>query len=98
MEAPSAGLVVADDRGGRRLSPAGGPPPAPADAAEDEDQLSGRCTEENADTLAALFEGRFGLTVKHLAAGGTPPLAVLGEARVIDRFRSGSGGLSLTPA
>ncbi|WP_405827885.1 hypothetical protein [Streptomyces sp. NBC_00105] len=55
-------------------------------------------TDAEADTLAALSAGTFGLTVKHLAAPGTPPLAVLGEARAMDRFRSGSGGLHLTLA
>ncbi len=39
----------------------------------------------------------FGLTVKHLATPATPPLAVMGEVRVVDR--SGRGrGLRLTQA
>ncbi|MCX5174098.1 hypothetical protein [Streptomyces virginiae] len=44
--------------------------------------------------------GRFdeGAATHHqLTAPGTVPLAVLGEVRVIDRFRSGSGGLRVTP-
>ncbi|MCX5612606.1 hypothetical protein OHB39_34380 [Streptomyces sp. NBC_00047] len=60
--------------------------------------MPGWSTDADADTLAALSAGMFGLTVKHLAAPGMPPLAVLGEARVLDRFRSGSGGLRLTLA
>ncbi|MDX3540240.1 hypothetical protein PV721_39245 [Streptomyces sp. MB09-01] len=66
--------------------------------ASNANRLSGWSTDEDADALAALSAGTFGLTVKHLAAPGTPPLAVLGEARVIDRFRSGTGGLRLTIA
>ncbi|WP_404962618.1 hypothetical protein [Streptomyces sp. 147326] len=60
--------------------------------------MPGWSTDADADALAALSAGTFGLTVKHLATPGTPPLAVLGEARVIDRFRSGSGSLRLTLA
>ncbi|KIF01189.1 hypothetical protein PL81_37000 [Streptomyces sp. RSD-27] len=55
-----------------------------ADDPSDEDRLSGWSTDDDADdaddALAAL------------AAPGAGPLAVLGEVRVIDRYRSGSGG------
>ncbi|KJY24377.1 hypothetical protein [Streptomyces sp. A1547] len=64
-----------------------------ANEAEDEDRLSGWSTDEDADALAALSAGTFGLPVKHLSAPGTAPLAVHGEARVIDRFRSGRHSL-----
>ncbi|MEJ8642153.1 hypothetical protein WKI68_13050 [Streptomyces sp. MS1.HAVA.3] len=97
-EAPSAALVVAGAGGGTRRFRLEDPHLLLADDAEDEDRLSGWSTDEDADTLAALSAGTFGLTVKHLTAPGTPPLAALGEARVIDRFRSGSGGLRLTLA
>ncbi|MGW7065092.1 hypothetical protein ACWGHM_42330 [Streptomyces sp. NPDC054904] len=36
--------------------------------------------------------------MRRLTALGAGPLAVLGEVRVIDRFRSGSGGLRVTVA
>ncbi|MEU9088062.1 hypothetical protein [Streptomyces sp. NPDC048357] len=97
-EAPSAALAVAGAGGGSRRFRMEDPHLLLADDAADEDRLSGWSTDEDADTLAALSAGTFGLTVTHLATPGTPPLAVLGEARVIDRFRSGSGGLRLTPA
>ncbi|MFJ3819256.1 hypothetical protein [Streptomyces sp. NPDC090056] len=38
------------------------------------------------------------LSVRRLAAPGTLPLAVSGGVRVIERFRSGSGGLRVTLA
>ncbi|WP_404962662.1 hypothetical protein [Streptomyces sp. 147326] len=97
-EVPSAALVVAAAGGETRRFRLEDPHLLLADDAEDEDRLSGWSTDEDADALAALSAGTFGLTVKHLAAPGTPPLAVLGEARVIDRFRSGSGDLRLTLA
>ncbi|MGW5849862.1 hypothetical protein ACWFQ8_18225 [Streptomyces sp. NPDC055254] len=89
-EAPSAVLVVAGAGGGTRQFRLEDPHLLLADDADDEDRLSGWFTDEDGDALAALSAGTFGLTVKHLAAPGAPPLAVLGEARVIDRFRSGS--------
>ncbi|MEU9181848.1 hypothetical protein AB0C90_34440 [Streptomyces sp. NPDC048550] len=95
-EAPSAALVVTGAGGGTRRFRLEDPHLLLADDAEDEDRLSGWSTDEDADSLAALSAGTFGLTVKHLATPGAPPLAVLGEAHVIDRFRSGTGGLRLT--
>ncbi|MFJ9552097.1 hypothetical protein [Streptomyces erythrochromogenes] len=69
-----------------------------ADDAGGEDTLSGWSTDEAADTMAALAAGEFGAVLRRLAAPGAGPLAVPGEVRVIDRFRSGSGGLRLTLA
>ncbi|MFJ8570371.1 hypothetical protein [Streptomyces sp. NPDC093514] len=69
-----------------------------ADDAAGEDTLSGWSTDEDADTLAALVGGEFGASLRRLTAPGTGPLAVPGEVRVIERFRSGSGGLRLTLA
>ncbi|WP_328966170.1 hypothetical protein [Streptomyces virginiae] len=69
-----------------------------ADDAAGEDCLSGWSTDEDADELAALAGGEFGASLRRLTAPGTDPLAVPGEVRVIDRFRSGSGGLRLTLA
>ncbi|MFE3288418.1 hypothetical protein ACFXJJ_35685, partial [Streptomyces sp. NPDC059233] len=50
----------------------------------------------DADALAALAAGYAGATLARLTAPGAGPLAVLGEMRVTDRFRSGSGGLRIT--
>ncbi|WP_405419242.1 hypothetical protein [Streptomyces erythrochromogenes] len=69
-----------------------------ADDAGGEDTLSGWSTDDDADAIAALAAGEFGAAVRRLTAPGTGPLAVPGEVRVIDRFRSGSGGLRLTLA
>ncbi|MFD0374602.1 hypothetical protein [Streptomyces sp. NPDC127112] len=69
-----------------------------ADDPAGEDVLSGWSTDDDADTLAALTAGEVGASVRRLTAPGTTALAVLGEVRVIDRFRSGLGGLRLTLA
>ncbi|OLZ58235.1 hypothetical protein AVW11_28425 [Streptomyces amritsarensis] len=69
-----------------------------ADDAGGEDTLSGWSTDTDADAIAALAAGEFGAVLRRLAAPGAGPLAVPGEVRVIDRFRSGSGGLRLTLA
>ncbi|MFD5880104.1 hypothetical protein [Streptomyces yangpuensis] len=69
-----------------------------ADDAGGEDTLSGWSTDTDADAIAALAAGEFGAVLRRLTAPGTGPLAVPGEVRVIDRFRSGSGGLRLTLA
>ncbi|MFJ9551119.1 hypothetical protein [Streptomyces erythrochromogenes] len=66
-----------------------------ADDAGGEDTLSGWSTDDDADAIAALAAGEFGASLCRLTAPGTGPLAVPGEVRVIDRFRSGSGGLRL---
>lgn len=69
-----------------------------AEDADGEDQLSGWSTDADADALAELAAGAFGASVSRLTAPGTGPLAVLGEVRVIERYRSGSGGLRVTLA
>ncbi|MGW7064766.1 hypothetical protein ACWGHM_40615 [Streptomyces sp. NPDC054904] len=69
-----------------------------AEAADGEDTLSGWSTDADADTLAKLAAGELGASVRRLTAPGAGPLAVLGEVRVVDRFRSGSGGLRVTLA
>lgn len=61
------------------------------DDAEGEDLLSGWSTDADADALAASGAGEFGASVVRLTAPGTAPLAVLGQVRVIERFRSGGG-------
>lgn len=66
--------------------------------AEGEDVLSGWSTDTDADAPAELTVGTFGAPLRRLTAPGTKPLAVMGAVRVIDRFRSGSGGLRLTLA
>ncbi|MFD3472262.1 hypothetical protein ACFWWM_39295 [Streptomyces sp. NPDC058682] len=69
-----------------------------ADDAAGEDTLSGWSTDDDADSPAALAGGEFGASLRRLTAPGTGPLAVPGQVRVIERFRSGSGGLRLTLA
>ncbi|MFF4448719.1 DUF3052 family protein [Streptomyces sp. NPDC001502] len=60
--------------------------------------MSGWSTDEDADALAALAGGEFGASLRRLTAPGAGPLAVPGQVRVIERFRSGAGGLRLTLA
>ncbi|MEU6896269.1 hypothetical protein ABZ934_31905 [Streptomyces sp. NPDC046557] len=67
-----------------------------ADDAAGEDLLSGWSTDDDADALAELAAGESGASLRRLTAPGTGPLAVMGEVRVAERFRSGSGGLRLT--
>ncbi|MFI9122369.1 hypothetical protein ACIGW0_23750 [Streptomyces bikiniensis] len=63
------------------------------DAAADEDRLTGWISEEEADAPAVLAATCTGMSVRRLVAPATPPLAVPGGMRVLDRFRSGSGVL-----
>ncbi|MFF5447065.1 hypothetical protein [Streptomyces sp. NPDC012888] len=95
---PAASLVVVGAGGVSSRFRLDGPWLVLADDAEGEDQLSGWSTDADADELAALTAGEFGASVGRLTAPGTAPLAVLGEVRVIERFRSGAGGLRVTLA
>ncbi|MFI1067747.1 hypothetical protein ACH4TC_38435 [Streptomyces spororaveus] len=68
-----------------------------SDDIECTDQLSGWVADDtDADALAALAAGPVGATLTRLTAPGAGPLAVLGDVRVTDRFRSGSGALRIT--
>ncbi|MFD7261664.1 hypothetical protein [Streptomyces sp. NPDC059874] len=68
-----------------------------ADDIEGTDQLSGWIVDEvDADALAALAAGAVGATLTRLTAPSAGRLAVLGDVRVTDRFRSGSGALRVT--
>ncbi|MFD5410965.1 hypothetical protein [Streptomyces nojiriensis] len=82
-EPPFAALVVAGAGGGLRRFRLEDPHLLLGGDAEDEDRLSGWFTAEDADALAALSAGTFGLTGKRLAVPGASPLAVLAEARVM---------------
>ncbi|MEU8438695.1 hypothetical protein AB0F18_38605, partial [Streptomyces sp. NPDC029216] len=95
---PSASLVGSGP--GRRTSRfrLDGPHLVLAEDAEGQDELSGWSTDADADALAELAAEHLGASVGRLTAPGTGPLAVLGEVRVIERFRSGSGGLRVTLA
>ncbi|WP_327136282.1 hypothetical protein OG311_40385 (plasmid) [Streptomyces sp. NBC_01343] len=100
---PAASLVVHGGAGRRRTSRFRLDDPhlvlvEKADGVADEDQLSGWFADEDADELATLASGECGASVSRLTAPGTAPLAVLGEVRVIERFRSGAGGLRVTLA
>ncbi|MFJ3883366.1 hypothetical protein ACIPW5_38705 [Streptomyces sp. NPDC090077] len=91
---PSASLTVVGP--GRRTARfrLDGPHLVLAEDAEGEDVLSGWSTDE--DALAALTAGEFGASLGRLTAPGTVPLAVRGRVRLVERFRSGSGGLRVT--
>ncbi|MFI6150274.1 hypothetical protein [Streptomyces sp. NPDC051109] len=95
---PAASLVVVG--AGRRTVRfrLDGPHLVLADEAEGEDELSGWSTDADADELTALAAGEFGASLGRLTAPGTAPLTVLGQVRLIERFRSGSGGLRVTLA
>ncbi|GGR67557.1 hypothetical protein [Streptomyces roseolus] len=68
-----------------------------SDDPEGEDRLTGwMADDDTADTLAVLAAAD--ASVSRLTAPGTDPLALPGGARVIDRFRPGSGGLRVTLA
>nr|WSX54891.1 hypothetical protein OG409_00325 [Streptomyces sp. NBC_00974]WSX54908.1 hypothetical protein OG409_38585 [Streptomyces sp. NBC_00974] len=93
-----ASLVLAGAQGATHRFRLDGPWLALADDPAGEDSLSGWSTDEDADALAELTAGAFGASVRRLTAPGTGPLAVLGEVRVIERLRSGSGGLRVALA
>lgn len=60
--------------------------------------MSGWSTDADADALAGLAAGGLGASLRRLIVPGAGPLAVLGGVRVVERFRSGSGGLRVTLA
>ncbi|MGW6950188.1 hypothetical protein ACWGHD_25130 [Streptomyces xanthophaeus] len=93
-----ASLVLAGPKGAAHRFRLDDPWLTLAEDAEGEDSLSGWSTDADADALAELAAGEFGASVRRLTAPGAGPVAVLGEVRVIDRFRSGSGGLRVTLA
>ncbi|MFE1416010.1 hypothetical protein ACFW6F_35205 [Streptomyces sp. NPDC058746] len=67
-----------------------------ANDVEGTDQLSGWVADDSdADALAAVAAGYAGATLTRLTAPGAGPLAVLGDVRLTDRFRSGSGALRI---
>ncbi|WP_330261989.1 hypothetical protein [Streptomyces sp. NBC_00539] len=93
-----ASLVLAGPNGATGRFRLDDPWLALADDPAGEGVLSGWSTDTDADTVAELAAGGFGASLRRLNAPGSGPLAVLGEVRVIDRFRSGAGGLRLTLA
>lgn len=93
-----ASLVLGGPGGAVHRFRLDGPHLALADDVAGEDQLSGWSTDADADALAELAAGEFGASVRRLTAPGSGPLDVLGDVRVIERFRSGSGGLRVTLA
>ncbi|MFE1810921.1 hypothetical protein [Streptomyces sp. NPDC059533] len=67
-----------------------------ADTVEGTHRLSGWVADETvADALAALAAGPVGATLTGLTSPGAGPLAVLGDVRVTDRFRSGALRITL---
>ncbi|MFC8790827.1 helix-turn-helix transcriptional regulator [Streptomyces cinereoruber] len=95
---PSATLTLRSDDTGERRFRLDDPVLELSDDAAGEDRLSGWTTDTDADTLTALTATDTGASLRRLTAPATPRLAVPGGVRVIDRFRSGSGGLRVTLA
>ncbi|MFF1343209.1 hypothetical protein ACFVYT_36065 [Streptomyces sp. NPDC058290] len=93
-----ASLVLAGPEGATHRFRLHDPHLVLADDVAGEDLLSGWSTDADADALAELAAGESGASLRRLTAPGTGALAVMGEVRVIERFRSGSGGLRLTLA
>lgn len=94
----SATLTLWSDTTGERRFRLDDPCLELADDDADEDRLSGWTTDDDADALAVLAANGTGASLRRLTAPGTPPLAVPGGVRVIDRYRAGSGGLRVTLA
>ncbi|MGW7065015.1 hypothetical protein ACWGHM_41900 [Streptomyces sp. NPDC054904] len=90
---PAASLVVTGSRGATHQFRLDDLWLALSDDGVGEEWLSGWATDEDADALAKLTAGKSGASVSRLTASRTRPSAMSGEDRVIDRFRSGSGGL-----
>ncbi|WP_190187840.1 hypothetical protein [Streptomyces cirratus] len=96
MAMPAASPVVVGAGGGTSRFRLDGRWLELAEGAEGEDELSGWSTDADAGESAALAAGEFGASAGRLTAPGTVPLTVPGEVRLIERFRSGSGGLWVT--
>ncbi|MFG2987376.1 hypothetical protein ACGFYQ_40175 [Streptomyces sp. NPDC048258] len=84
---PAAWLVVAGGGGGTHRFRLDDPWLILAGDAEGEDRLFAWSTGEDADALAELAAGEFGVSVRRRTAPGTASLAVLGEVRVSEVFR-----------
>ncbi|MFE1787859.1 hypothetical protein ACFW7J_05510 [Streptomyces sp. NPDC059525] len=84
-------LTPAGTGGAARRFRLDGPHLVLADDPNGEDRLSSWSTDDDAAVLRALVAGEVGASVRRLTVLGAGPFAVLGEVRVIDRFRSGSG-------
>ncbi|MFJ3786232.1 hypothetical protein [Streptomyces sp. NPDC090093] len=95
---PSATLALRSGDTGERRFRLDDPVLELADDADGEDRLSGWTTDTDADALATLTATYTGASLRRLTAPARPPLAVPGRVRVINRYRSGSGGLRITLA
>ncbi|WP_432089243.1 hypothetical protein [Streptomyces sp. bgisy095] len=97
---PSATLTLWSGEAGERRFRFGAPWLELSDDAAGEDRLSGWTTDTDTDTdaLSALTATDTGVSLRHLTAPATPPLAVPGGVRMTERYRSGSGGLRITLA
>ncbi|WP_328623055.1 MULTISPECIES: hypothetical protein [unclassified Streptomyces] len=93
---PIASLVLAVPGGGTHRFRLEDPWLLLADDPEGEDRLSGWSTDEDAEALRGLTGREWGASVRRLTVPGTRPLAVLGDVRMVERFRPGSGGLRVT--
>ncbi|MEW2418405.1 hypothetical protein AB0953_32655 [Streptomyces sp. NPDC046866] len=84
-----ASLVLAEAGGATHRFRLDGPWLDLPDDAAGEATLSGWSTDEDADALAELPAGESGASLRRLSAPGTGPLAVTGDVRLVERFRSG---------
>ncbi|MFD8289492.1 hypothetical protein ACFV2B_14920 [Streptomyces lavendulae] len=90
---PTAALLMARPGGGTRTVRLDDPLLTLAEDASGEDRLSGWSTDDDADTLAALTGAASGGTLRRLTVPGSAVWAVSGGVRVVDRVRTGAGGL-----
>ncbi|MFE5680246.1 hypothetical protein ACFQ7B_35620 [Streptomyces erythrochromogenes] len=97
-QTPVGSLVAATGGGSTQRFRIGDPWLLLAEDPAGADELAGWFTDADADALAVLAAGESGASVRRLTTSGTGPLAVPGKVRVIERYRSGSGGLRLTLA
>ncbi|MFE2149140.1 hypothetical protein ACFXAO_03775 [Streptomyces lavendulae] len=90
---PTAALLMARPGGGTRTVRLDDPLLTLAEDASGEDRLSGWSTDDDADTLAALTGAASGGTLRRLTVPGSAVWAVSGGVQVVDRVRTGAGGL-----
>ncbi|MFE3762504.1 hypothetical protein ACFXPI_12160 [Streptomyces sp. NPDC059104] len=98
-EPPAAPLdELARPGGGTRTVRLDDPCSTLAEDASAEDRLSGWSTDADAEALAALAGGGSGGALRRLTVPGSVALAMPGGVRVLDRVRTGAGGLYVTLA
>ncbi|GLW04496.1 hypothetical protein [Streptomyces lavendulae] len=95
---PTGALLMARSGGGTRTVRLDDPCLTLAEDASGEDRLSFWSTDDDADTLAAWAGAGSGGALRRLTVPGGAVWAVPGGVRVVDRVRTGAGGLYVTLA